>query len=193
MLTSESEAAESMVGTPYYMSPEICKGLSYGTKSDVWSSGCVLYEMLELQKTFDATNQLRLVYSIVTKEVKPVSDRWSKPLRDIVHSMLQKDPADRPAMSDILETPFMVECARVVESKLGPQNYVRGLSQLAPGTQPVLTNLSSEVFIWGGGKTSPQAINLFKKDRGAVSVCVAPKHFCVVTVEKELYTWSSGK
>ena len=54
-------------------------------------------------------------------------------------------------------------------------------------------NNSFQVFIWGGGKTSPQALTLFKKDRGAVNVCVAPKHFCVVTVEKELYTWSSGE
>ena len=48
------------------------------------------------------------------------------------------------------------------------------------------------MYIWGGGKTSPQTLATFKKDLGAVRVCVAPKHFCVVTVEKELYVWSSG-
>ena len=49
-----------------------------------------------------------------------------------------------------------------------------------------------QVYIWGGGKMSPQTLATFKKDMGAVRVCVAPKHFCVVTVEKELYIWSSG-
>ena len=52
--------------------------------------------------------------------------------------------------------------------------------------------ISSQVYIWGGGKTTPQTMATFKKDTGAIKVCVAPKHFCVVTVEKELYTWSSG-
>ncbi|KAL5256617.1 hypothetical protein ACHWQZ_G011760 [Mnemiopsis leidyi] len=193
MLTSDSEAADSIVGTPYYMSPEICRGLPYGYKSDVWSCGCVLYEMLELRKTFDATNQLRLVYSIVTKEFKPVSESWSQDLRNILTSMLQKDPDNRPTVQDILDTPYMKGCEKILEERLGPQNYVRGLSQLSPGRQPVLTNLSSEVYIWGGGKTSPQTLATFKKDLGAVRVCVAPKHFCVVTVEKELYVWSSGQ
>lgn len=50
-----------------------------------------------------------------------------------------------------------------------------------------------QVYIWGGGKSSPQTLATFKKDLGAVKVCVAPKHFCVVTVEKELYAWSSGE
>ena len=50
-----------------------------------------------------------------------------------------------------------------------------------------------QVYIWGGGKSSPQTLATFKKDMGAVKVCVAPRHFCVVTVEKELYAWSSGK
>ena len=49
------------------------------------------------------------------------------------------------------------------------------------------------MYIWGGGKTSPHTLGTFKKDLGAVTVCVAPRHFCVVTVEKELYCWSSGQ
>ena len=50
---------------------------------------------------------------------------------------------------------------------------------------PALTRSVHQVYIWGGGKTSPQTLATFKKDLGAVRVCVAPKHFCVVTVEKE--------
>jgi serine/threonine protein kinase len=43
------------VGTPYYMSPEIISGKKYSTKSDIWSVGCVLYEMLSLKKVFEGT------------------------------------------------------------------------------------------------------------------------------------------
>lgn len=43
------------VGTPYYMSPELCQGAKYNFKSDIWAMGCVLFELLTLTRTFDAT------------------------------------------------------------------------------------------------------------------------------------------
>lgn len=43
------------VGTPYYMSPELCQGDKYNYKSDIWSMGCVLFEILALKRAFDAT------------------------------------------------------------------------------------------------------------------------------------------
>lgn len=43
------------MGTPYYMSPELCQGAKYNFKSDIWAMGCVLYEVLTLTRTFDAT------------------------------------------------------------------------------------------------------------------------------------------
>lgn len=43
------------VGTPYYMSPELCQGAKYNFKSDIWAMGCVLFEVLTLTRTFDAT------------------------------------------------------------------------------------------------------------------------------------------
>ena len=48
-------------------------------------------------------------------------------------------------MKDILSTPYMRKAREIIEGRLGPPSYVRGLSQLSPGTQPMLTNLSSEV------------------------------------------------
>jgi serine/threonine protein kinase len=43
------------VGTPFYMSPEIIEGKKYSIKSDIWAVGCVAYEILTLEKVFDAT------------------------------------------------------------------------------------------------------------------------------------------
>ena len=43
-----------MVGTPYYLSPEICNDLPYNNKTDIWSLGCVLYELLTYKHPFDA-------------------------------------------------------------------------------------------------------------------------------------------
>lgn len=46
----------STVGTPHYLSPEMCAGEKYGKKSDVWALGCILYEIAALRKAFEASN-----------------------------------------------------------------------------------------------------------------------------------------
>lgn len=42
-----------VVGTPCYISPEICEGKMYATKSDMWALGCILYELTTLRKAFE--------------------------------------------------------------------------------------------------------------------------------------------
>ena len=57
-------------------------------------------------------------------------------------------------------------------------------------TIPVVKAKQSEVYQWGGGKTSPQKLEIFKEGKGALQVAAGHTHFAVVTVEKELYTWA---
>jgi NIMA (never in mitosis gene a)-related kinase len=59
------ESAKSVVGTPYYMSPEVCQSKPYNSYSDVWALGCVLYELCTLCHAFQADNMLHLVVKIV--------------------------------------------------------------------------------------------------------------------------------
>jgi len=54
-----------MVGTPYYLSPEMCEEKPYNEKSDVWALGCVLYEMCNQKPPFDASNQGALILKII--------------------------------------------------------------------------------------------------------------------------------
>jgi len=42
-----------VIGTPYYLSPELCEGQAYNHKSDIWALGCVLYELTTLHHAFD--------------------------------------------------------------------------------------------------------------------------------------------
>ena len=65
VLESTVEAAMTVVGTPYYMSPEVCESKPYTFKSDVWALGCVLYELCTLKHAFNAENLLGLVFKIV--------------------------------------------------------------------------------------------------------------------------------
>lgn len=57
--------AQTVLGTPYYFSPEMCEGKEYDHKSDIWALGCILGEMCCLRKTFAATNLSELVGKIM--------------------------------------------------------------------------------------------------------------------------------
>ncbi|XP_022786792.1 serine/threonine-protein kinase Nek5-like [Stylophora pistillata] len=65
VLHSTMELARTCIGTPYYLSPEICENKPYNNKSDIWSLGCVLYELLTLKHAFEAGNMKNLVLKII--------------------------------------------------------------------------------------------------------------------------------
>lgn len=65
VLMNTLDQAKTVVGTPYYMSPEVCADKHYGDRSDIWALGCVLYEMATLQHPFQSNNLLGLVHKIV--------------------------------------------------------------------------------------------------------------------------------
>jgi len=67
----------TVVGTPYYMSPEVCESKPYTFKSDVWALGCVLYELCTLDHPLMADNLLGLVYKIVREEPNPIPEIYS--------------------------------------------------------------------------------------------------------------------
>ena len=56
--------ATTFAGTPYYMSPESLQGRAYNTKSDIWALGCVLHEILTLNRTFDGDNLMNVMYKV---------------------------------------------------------------------------------------------------------------------------------
>ncbi|XP_030632725.1 serine/threonine-protein kinase Nek9 isoform X1 [Chanos chanos] len=195
-LDSEYSMAETCVGTPYYMSPELCQGVKYNFKSDIWAMGCVLYELLTLTRTFDATNPLNLCVKIVqgnwTMEVN--SDIYSTDLITLVHQCLDQDPEKRPTADQILDQPI-ISCVRQdLEERVAVLNSAIKKPKLSTVTESpvaVVTTRSREVYFWGGGKFTPQKLDMFKGGSSAQQVCAGENHFAVVTVEKELYTWAS--
>lgn len=51
-LGTNADMTKTLVGTPYFMSPEVCKGDLYGEKADMWAIGCTLFEMAMLRRPF---------------------------------------------------------------------------------------------------------------------------------------------
>ncbi len=92
----------TQTGTPYYASPEVWKDQPYDFKSDIWSLGCILYEMCSLKHPFEAKNQADLLLKIVKGKYESIPKKFSKELGELVHSCLMKDYNRRPSIEDIV-------------------------------------------------------------------------------------------
>ena len=95
--------AHTIVGTPYYLSPELCEEKPYNHKSDIWSLGCVLYELCTFKHPFDAKNQGSLIMKIVKGQFAPIASHYSPELQELVRQLLLKDYRKRPGIAEILE------------------------------------------------------------------------------------------
>uniref|UniRef100_A0A8D2LRC7 non-specific serine/threonine protein kinase n=1 Tax=Varanus komodoensis TaxID=61221 RepID=A0A8D2LRC7_VARKO len=107
VLNSTVELARTCIGTPYYLSPEICENKPYNNKSDIWALGCVLYEMCTLKHAFEAGNMKNLVLKIISGSFPPVSVHYSHELRCLISQLFKRNPRDRPSVNSILEKPFI--------------------------------------------------------------------------------------
>mmetsp|Transcript_2489 Transcript_2489/g.3616 ORF Transcript_2489/g.3616 Transcript_2489/m.3616 type:complete len:246 (-) Transcript_2489:10-747(-) len=92
VLTSKTAFAKTMIGTPYYLSPELCEDQPYDQKSDVWALGCVLYELTTLKHAFDGKSLPALILKILRGKYPPIPDVYSDELSSLIDDMLQIDP-----------------------------------------------------------------------------------------------------
>ena len=106
-LDSSADMARTCIGTPYYLSPEICEGKPYNSRSDIWSLGCVLYELCSLRHAFEAANMRSLVMKIVRGQHPPLSPRYSYELKKVVAECFKRDPSKRPSVNSIIRKPFI--------------------------------------------------------------------------------------
>ena len=102
ILESLENFATSKVGTPYYLSPEVCEEKPYNDKSDIWSLGCILYEMCTLKHPFEAKNQAALLLKIIKGRYEKIPRIYSRQMSDLVNSCLMKDYKKRPSIEEIL-------------------------------------------------------------------------------------------
>ena len=101
--------AYTFVGTPYYLSPEICQNKPYDEKSDVWSLGVVLYELITLNKPFDSESQMGLFMKILKGKPAPINNTikhsYSQKLINlIIDNLLDKDPLTRYSIQQTINS-----------------------------------------------------------------------------------------
>ncbi|KAL3671580.1 hypothetical protein V7S43_003496 [Phytophthora oleae] len=104
-LSENTMEARSKVGTPLYMSPEVLRGESYDWKSDVWSMGCILYELAMLRSPFksEGLNLVGLFQKINKGYYEPIPDVYSDHLRTLVKRMISLTASGRPNAQEVWE------------------------------------------------------------------------------------------
>lgn len=107
VMTHTRDHARSVVGTPYYLSPEIVLNQPYSFKSDIWALGVLLYEMCTLRLPFQATSIHGLAVAITKGKYSPLPAGYSKATRDLLASLLTLDPSQRPSIDKVLTTPIL--------------------------------------------------------------------------------------
>ncbi|KAM6278221.1 serine/threonine-protein kinase Nek11 isoform 2-T3 [Spheniscus humboldti] len=117
LLMGSCDLATTFTGTPYYMSPEALKHQGYNTKSDIWSLGCILYEMCCMNHAFAGHNFLSVVLKIVEGDTPSLPDRYPSKLNAVLCSMLNKNPSLRPTAAEILKIPYIDEQLKNIQYK----------------------------------------------------------------------------
>ncbi|XP_059186446.1 serine/threonine-protein kinase Nek8 [Centropristis striata] len=213
ILVSKSKAY-TVVGTPCYISPELCEGKPYNQKSDIWALGCVLYELASLKRAFEAANLPALVLKIMSGTFAPISDRYSPELRQLILNMLNLDPSKRPQLNEIMALPICIRPLlnlytdignvkmRRIEKPLstvqtGPQGRAGGRvptnrsrdGSVGLGSGKVHSLPLSSVYTWGSGISAPLRLPMLNTE--VLQVSLGRTQRMGVTKSGRLITWEA--
>jgi NIMA (never in mitosis gene a)-related kinase len=107
----------TQTGTPYYASPEVWSEKPYDFKSDIWSVGCIIYELCALKLPFRGRDIEALYTSIMRGSYEPIPSIYSKDLNSIVNLMLKSDPTKRLSCDDLLAHSLIMKRNKVASYK----------------------------------------------------------------------------
>ncbi|XP_014060118.1 serine/threonine-protein kinase Nek2 [Salmo salar] len=151
ILNHDTSFAKTFVGTPYYMSPEQMNRMSYNEKSDIWSLGCLLYELCALSPPFTAYNQKELAEKIQEGKFRRIPYRYSEELNALLSRMLHLKDYLRPSVESILQSSLLVDVVTDEQRRMQARNWRRSADPENP--KPA------------GSSTSPTAAELRLKEQ----------------------------
>ncbi|MCQ2816108.1 MAG: serine/threonine-protein kinase Nek [archaeon] len=143
-LLTQGNFAKTFIGTPYYLSPEICEEKPYNNKSDVWALGCILYEMCTFKHPFDAKSQGALILKIVKGKYEPIGKGYSDDMISLVNLVLQKNEDIRPNVKELFRHSFIMKKIRELDMIKEVYELFPDLSKNEIGYSPKMRELNKE-------------------------------------------------
>lgn len=119
-LTKASGKRNTVVGTPFWMAPEVIRGSDYDCKVDIWSTGILALECAEGKPPHLDAPPIRAMFLIATQGAPELSDpsAWSKEMRQFISACCAADPSKRPTATEALQHPFMKRACTCAEAAL---------------------------------------------------------------------------
>ena len=102
---SQGEYAKTQIGTPFYLSPEIWRQEKYNEKTDVYSLGCLFYELCMLKHPYNGKDIKDLQKNVLRGQYQPITTYYSEELRDMIYSMLRTISSKRPSIAELIVLP----------------------------------------------------------------------------------------
>lgn len=101
---------QTVIGTPFWMAPEVIQEVGYDLKADIWSLGITCIEMAESKPPYSNIHPMRAIFMIPSKPPPRLTqpEKWSKEFTDFVYKMLTKAPDQRPSAQELLDHPFIL-------------------------------------------------------------------------------------
>jgi len=129
-LTQKQQKRNTVVGTPYWMAPELIRGHDYGIKVDIWSLGIMCMEMAEGEPPYMEFPPLRALFLISTKGIPPLKEphKWSNEFNEFFNLCIEKDVEKRPTADQLLKHPFLKHACE-------PKDFAQVVKQSRAGHQ----------------------------------------------------------
>ena len=136
---------KTVVGTPYYMSPELFKNSNYTFKVDIWALGCFLYELITYNPPFLAKNITQLRYRILYNTSSPIKYYQNSHFYEfnkILYKLLNKSPFVRPNTDTLLNNSFLIKYSEVDPKKFSLKKDIIKNKLLIP-------KIPQKTILWG--------------------------------------------
>ncbi|KAI0130149.1 kinase-like domain-containing protein [Xylariales sp. AK1849] len=154
-IMASHDFASTYVGTPFYMSPEICAAERYTLKSDIWSLGCIIYELCSREPPFNAKSHYQLVQKIKEGKLAPLPSVYSAELMAVIRDCLKVNPDRRPDTATLLNMPVfrlmrkereVVELSKLLRVREDSVNKkMRDIEQKLGNVQSEQTHMRQEI------------------------------------------------
>ena len=130
--TSKNSTMTKYIGTSYYMAPELIKGENYNNKVDIWSFGCVIYELLSLKLCFYDENLFSLYDKIVNKNYEYLNlNGYNPKWKDLIDLLLKKNYNQRPDIKEVHHLLEDIETIKIIKIENILDFRLIGVSRMA--------------------------------------------------------------